>query len=85
MFLGGQSVKLTPIEYQLLSYLVKNGGKIVTHRTLSGWIWGLEYLDEIHYLRVHINHLRDKLEDDASHPRFILTEPTVGYRFANVG
>ena len=85
VFLGGQPVKLTPIEYQLLSYLVKNGEKIVTHRTLSGWIWGLEYLDEINYLRVHINHLREKLEDDASHPRFILTEPTVGYRFANVG
>jgi two-component system KDP operon response regulator KdpE len=54
----------------------------MTHRTLLGRVWGREYLEETNYLKVHVKHLRQKLEDDPSDPRYILTEPTVGYKFA---
>ena len=80
--LEGRPVKLTPTEYQLLYHLTKNAGRIMSHRTLLGRVWGREYLEETNYLKVHIKHLRQKLEDDPSDPRFILTERTVGYRFA---
>ena len=84
VFLGGQPVKLTPIEYQLLYHLSKNAGKVLTHRALLGQIWGREYLEETNYLKVHIRHLRQKLEDDPAEPRFILTERSVGYKFAQM-
>ncbi len=80
--LAGKQIKLTPIEYQLLCHLSKNAGKVLTHRTLLGRIWGREYLEETNYLKVHIKHLRQKLEDDPADPHFILTERTVGYKFA---
>ena len=82
VFLADQPVKLTPTEYQLLYHLAKNTGKVMTHRTLLGRIWGRDYLEETNYLKVHIKHLRQKLEDDPANPRFILTERTVGYKFA---
>ena len=82
VFLADQPVKLTPTEYQLLHHLAKNAGKVMTHRTLLGRIWGRDYLEETNYLKVHIKHLRQNLEDDPSDPRFILTERTVGYKFA---
>ena len=84
VFLNEQPVKLTPTEYQLLYHLAKNAGKVLTHRTLLGRIWGREYLEETNYLKVHIKHLRQKLEDDPSDPHFILTERTVGYKFAKI-
>ena len=76
----GQEVKLTPIEYALLRLLVTHGGKVLTHRQLLTEVWGANSVEQTHYLRVHIAHLRDKLEDDSSKPRLILTEPGVGYR-----
>lgn len=74
------SVKLTPTEYALLRYLVRNAGKVVTHRQILREVWGPEYMDETHYLRVYFAQLRQKIEDDSSIPRLILTEPGVGYR-----
>jgi len=83
VFLGGQPVKLTPTEYQLLYVLVKNAGKILTRRTLLARIWGRDHQEDTNYLKVHIKHLREKLGDDPAEPRFILTERFVGYKFAN--
>ena len=77
-----QTVKLTPTEYQLLYHLVKNAGRVMTHRTLLGRVWGREYVDETNYLKVHIQHLRQKLGDDPSDPSMILTERGAGYKFA---
>ncbi len=77
-----QPVKLTPTEYQLLYHLVKNAGRVMTHRTLLGRIWGREYVDETNYLKVHIQHLRQKLGDDPADPSLILTERGAGYKFA---
>ncbi len=80
--LDGDPVKLTPTEYQLLYHLTKNAGRVLNHRTLLGRVWGREYLDETNYLKVHIKHLRQKLEEDPAEPKYILTERTVGYKFA---
>ncbi len=78
----GREVRLTPKEYDLLRYLVSQANKPVPHRKLLQTIWGPDYGDELEYLRVFINHLRKKIEPDPSQPRYILTEPWVGYRFA---
>lgn len=71
---------LTPREYDVLSYLIRNTGKVVTHRVLLQHVWGPEYGSETQYLRVFINRLRHKLEDDPAHPHYIVTEPGIGYR-----
>jgi two-component system KDP operon response regulator KdpE len=76
----GVGIDLTPREFDVLSYMMQNAGKVVTHRLLLGQIWGPEYRDETQYLRVFINRLRHKVEDDRSHPRLLVTEPGVGYR-----
>jgi two-component system, OmpR family, KDP operon response regulator KdpE len=76
----GQEVRLTPTEYALLRLLVTHAGKVLTHRQLLTEVWGANAGEQTHYLRVHVAHLRDKLEDDSSKPRLILTEPGVGYR-----
>jgi len=78
----GREVRLTPKEYDLLRYLVTQAGKPVPHRRLLQTIWGPDYGDEVEYLRVFINHLRKKIEPEPSKPRYILTEPWIGYRFA---
>jgi two-component system KDP operon response regulator KdpE len=78
--LGGQEVHLTPLEYQLLLTLVKHAGKVVTRRQLLHDVWGPEYLDESHYLRIYMGQLRHKLEADPTRPRYLITEPGVGYR-----
>ncbi len=78
--LDGRDVRLTPIEYKLLSVLIKNAGKVVTHAHLLREVWGKHSLDNNHYLRIHTQHLREKLGDDPLIPRFILTEPGIGYR-----
>ncbi len=80
--LKGAEVRLTPIEYKLLLQLVKSAGKVVRHRELLQSVWGEEYGTETNYLRIYIKHLRTKLETDVAHPRFILNEPGIGYRFA---
>lgn len=76
----GAEVRLTPIEYKLLSTLVKYAGKVVTHGQLLREVWGKHSSEQGHYLRVYMQHLRSKLGDDALHPRFIVTETGVGYR-----
>lgn len=73
-------IRLTPIEYSLLRLLVVHAGKVLTHRQLLTEVWGTHATGQTHYLRVHIAHLREKLEPDPSAPRHILTEPAIGYR-----
>jgi two-component system KDP operon response regulator KdpE len=80
---GTGNVRLTPKEFQLLRYLVSQGGKPVPHRQILQAVWGPDYGDESDYLRVFINHLRKKIEPNPAEPRYILTEPWVGYRFAS--
>lgn len=77
----GTPLDLTPREFDVLAYLVRHAGKVVTHRLLLAEVWGPEYGGETQYLRVFINRLRHKIEDEPSHPRYIQTEPGVGYRF----
>jgi two-component system KDP operon response regulator KdpE len=76
------SVRLTPKEFELLRHLVSRGGKPVPHRELLQSVWGPDYGDETDYLRVFINHLRKKIEPNPARPKYVLTEPWVGYRFA---
>ncbi len=80
VFVGGREVRLTPIEYKLLAHLVKNAGKVLTHRQLLHQVWGPEYGDENHYVRVYVGQLRRKIEADPARPRYLRTEPGVGYR-----
>ena len=68
------STHLTPLEFDILRVLALHAGKLVTHRQLLREVWGPEYLDETHYLRVHIAHIRSKLEPDASSPRYVVTD-----------
>lgn len=77
---GGEPVKLTPTEYALLRLLIQHAGRVLTHRQILKEVWGPEYVDELHYLRVYFAQLRQKLEDDPTLPKLILTEPGVGYR-----
>jgi two-component system, OmpR family, KDP operon response regulator KdpE len=79
---GGEAVHLTPTEYALLEAFVTNPGKLLTHRWLLQRVWGTGYAQESHYLRVFVAGLRKKLEDEPQRPRRILTEPGVGYRWA---
>lgn len=78
--LGGRTVHLTPIEYQLLSILVKHAGRVVTYSQLLKEIWGKHSQENNNYLRIHIQHLRQKLKDDPLEPTYIITEPGIGYR-----
>jgi len=78
---GGEEVRLTPKEFDLLAHLVRHAGKVLTHRALLGAVWGGDYTEQHEYLRVFIGQLRKKIEPDPSNPRYILTEPWVGYRF----
>ncbi len=80
VFLREVEVHLTPLEYRLLVTLVKNAGKVVTHRFLLREVWGPGYLEQIHYPRMFIASLRRKIEDDPAEPRYVLTEQGVGYR-----
>lgn len=76
----GTEVHLTPKEFDLLIYLIKHSGKVLTHRTLLAAIWGSNYVEQNEYLRVFVGNLRKKIEPDAT-PRYIVTEPWIGYRF----
>ena len=80
VFVGDQEAHLTPIEYKLLLILVQYAGKVVTRRQLLHDVWGPTYTDESHYLRVYMGQLRHKLEADPTRPRYLITEPGVGYR-----
>jgi two-component system KDP operon response regulator KdpE len=76
----GNLVHLTPIEYRLLTLLVTNAGKVMTHRQILREVWGPSHADDGHYVRVYMGHLRQKLEDDPAQPKHIVTETAVGYR-----
>lgn len=78
---AGMLVHLTPIEFKLLSILVANAGRVLTHAELLRQAWGVAYQDRPHYLRIHMAHLRQKLEESPTQPRHFLTETGVGYRF----
>jgi two-component system, OmpR family, KDP operon response regulator KdpE len=78
---AGKEVKLTPKEFDVFKYLVRNAGKVVTHRALLQSVWGWQSSEQTEYLRVFINQLRRKIEPDAGQPCYILTEPWIGYRF----
>jgi two-component system KDP operon response regulator KdpE len=78
----GREVHLTPIEYRLLAVLVRNAGKVLTHRQLLKEVWGPAFVEHAHYLRIYMAQLRRKLEADPAQPSLLLTEPGVGYRLA---
>ncbi len=81
VWVRGEKVNLRPTEYRLLYHLVNNAGRLLTHETLLSKVWGHEYRDEAHYLRLYITYLRQKIEKDPAHPKYILTERGLGYRF----
>jgi two-component system KDP operon response regulator KdpE len=83
VWVEGEKVDLRPTEYRLLYHLVQNAGWVNTHEQLLSKVWGFEYQDEPHYVRLYVNYLRKKLEEDPSHPKYILTERGVGYRFVD--
>jgi two-component system KDP operon response regulator KdpE len=77
----GQKVHLTPKEFDLMVYLLRHPGRVLTHHALLGAVWGGDYTEQLEYLRVFIGQLRKKIETDPSNPKYILTEPWIGYRF----
>lgn len=79
----GQPVRLTPMEYDLLNYMIQHHDKVLTHRMLLQEVWGQAYVDQAQYLRVFVGRLRKKLEKNPTRPRFIVTDPGVGYRFCS--
>lgn len=81
VYCGTREIHLTPIEYRLLTVLVRNAGKVMTHRQILKEVWGPPYVEQTHYLRVYMNQLRKKIEADSTRPRFLLNEPGIGYRF----
>ncbi len=83
VWVAGQLVKLRPTEYRLLYHLVQNAGWVISHDQLLTKVWGYEYRDEPHYVRLYINYLRKKLEEDPANPKYILTERGIGYRFVD--
>jgi two-component system KDP operon response regulator KdpE len=83
VIVDGEPVKLRPTEYRLLYHLIENAGWTVPHEQLLAKVWGYEYRDEAHYVRLYVNYLREKIEPDPSNPRYILTERGVGYRFVD--
>jgi two-component system KDP operon response regulator KdpE len=80
VMLRGEEIKLTPTEYEILKYLALQAGRVITHRQLLHAIWGPNYQEQTHYLRIYIGQLRHKIETDPSQPTYIITEPGVGYR-----
>jgi DNA-binding response OmpR family regulator len=83
VIVSGEAIKLRPTEYRLLYHLIENAGWTVPHDQLLAKVWGYEYRDEAHYVRLYVNYLREKIEEDPSKPKYILTERGVGYRFIN--
>jgi two-component system KDP operon response regulator KdpE len=81
VWVEGELIKLRPTEYRLLYHLVQNAGWVISHDQILAKVWGYEYRDEPHYVRLYVNYLRQKLEKDPANPKYILTERGVGYRF----
>ncbi len=83
VIVDGKQVKLRPTEFRLLYHLIENAGWTVPHEQLLAKVWGYEYRDETHYVRLYVNYLREKIEEDPANPKYILTERGVGYRFVD--
>ncbi len=81
VIVAGEHIKLRPTEYRLLYHLIENAGWTVPHEQLLAKVWGYEYRDETHYVRLYVNYLREKIEEDPSNPKYLQTERGVGYRF----
>ena len=81
---NGERLKLTPREFRLLALLLDNAGRVIPHQQALENVWGWEYIDDVDYVRIYVSHLRQKIEPDPSHPKYILTEPGVGYYFCQV-
>lgn len=81
VFRDGTPIHLTPTEYKLLAFMVRHAGKLLTHRQLLREVWGANFIQQTHYLRVYVMQLRQKIEADPTLPRLLLSEPGVGYRF----
>jgi two-component system KDP operon response regulator KdpE len=80
VFVDSEEIHLTPTEYKLLTVLIKYAGKVITHSQLLREVWGKHSTEQNHYLRIYMQHLRQKLKDDPLHPRYFLTETGIGYR-----
>ena len=85
VLVNGERVRLTPREFRLLMLLVENAGNILTHAQILEKVWGWEYVDDVDYVRIYISHLRQKLEPEPARPRYLLTEPGIGYYFQKSG
>ncbi len=85
VIVNGERVKLTPREFRLFALLVENAGRILTHKQVLEKVWGWEYTDDLDYVRIYISHLRQKIEPNPVLPRYIITEPGVGYYFQKAG
>lgn len=83
VIVAGERINLRPTEYRLLSHLIQNAGWVMPHETLLAKVWGHEYINDNHLLRLYITYLRQKIEPDPSHPRYIFTERSLGYRFVD--
>ena len=81
IIINGERVRLTPTEFKLFALLLENAGRILTHKQLLEKVWGWEYIDDIDHVRIYVWHLRQKIEPDPTRPRYIITEPGVGYCF----
>jgi len=81
VIVNGERVRLTPTEFKLFALLLENAGRVLTHKQLLEKVWGWEYVDDIDHVRIYIWHLRQKIEPDPAHPRYIIAEPGVGYYF----
>jgi two-component system KDP operon response regulator KdpE len=84
VIVNGERLRLTPTEFKLFALLVENAGRILTHKQLLEKVWGWEYIDDIDHVRIYIWHLRQKIEPDPTQPRYIMTEPGVGYYFQKI-
>ena len=84
VLVNGERLKLTPREFRLLALLVENADRILSHQQVLENVWGWEYINDVDYVRIYISHLRQKIEPDPSQPKYILTEPGVGYYFQKV-
>jgi two-component system KDP operon response regulator KdpE len=84
VIVNGNRLKLTPREFRLLALLLENAGRVMTHQQVLENVWGWEYIDDVDYVRIYVSHLRQKIEPDPSSPRYILTEPGVGYYFCSL-
>jgi two-component system KDP operon response regulator KdpE len=82
---AGEEIKLTPKEFDLLSFLARHAGKVVTHKQILETVWGPAHTGDTQYLRVYIGHLRQKIEANPNDPKVIITEPGIGYRVADNG